>query len=262
MAVPRVRRAQSDERLSIVEHLHELRSRIVIAVVTLVVAFVGLYLVRDQLLELLQRPLPQKYRDSGLITLSPTEPFFTTLKVCFWASVLVSIPVWLYQLYAFVIPAVVDQSRRLMLLVVAGISALFLAGVAFGFYVVLPVALEFLLGFGEGQFQAEVRAQEYFGFVTTLMLGSGLMFEVPAAMVGLARLGVVTADMFVKQWRVAVVAIAAIAAILPGGDPMSMLLLMIPQLALYALGVVLAKRFGRPLLWRHDDESDPEPSTP
>lgn len=262
MAVPRVRRAQSDERLSIVEHLHELRSRIVIAVVTLVVAFVGLYLVRDQLLELLQRPLPQKYRDSGLITLSPTEPFFTTLKVCFWASVLVAIPVWLYQLYAFVIPAVVDQSRRLMLLVVAGISALFLAGVAFGFYVVLPVALEFLLGFGEGQFQAEVRAQEYFGFVTTLMLGSGLMFEVPAAMVGLARLGVVTADMFVKQWRVAVVAIAAIAAILPGGDPMSMLLLMIPQLALYALGVVLAKRFGRPLLWRHDDESGPEPSTP
>lgn len=262
MAVPRVRRAQSDERLSIVEHLHELRSRIVIAIVTLVVAFVGLYLVRDQLLDLLQRPLPQKYRDSGLITLSPTEPFFTTLKVCFWASVLVAIPVWLYQVYAFVIPAVVDQSRRLMLVIVAGISALFLAGVAFGFYVVLPVALDFLLGFGEGQFQAEVRAQEYYGFATTLLLGSGLMFEVPAAMVGLARLGVVTADMFVHQWRVAVVAIAAIAAVLPGGDPMSMLLLMIPQLALYALGVVLAKRFGRPLLWRSDDDSDPEPSTP
>jgi len=182
--------------------------------------------------------------------------------VCFWASVLVAIPVWLYQLYAFVIPAVADQSRRLMLAIVAGISALFVAGVAFGFYVVLPVALEFLLGFGDGQFQAEVRAQEYFGFVTTMLLGSGLMFEVPAAMVGLARLGVVTAEMFVHQWRVAVVAIAAIAAILPGGDPLSMMLLMIPQLALYGLGVVLAKRFGRPLLWRHEDESDPEPSTP
>lgn len=233
-----------------------------IAIVTLVVAFAGLYIVHDQLLDLLESPLPQKYRDSGLITLSPTEPFFTTLKVCFWASVLVAIPVWLYQLYAFVIPAVADQSRRLMLAIVAGISALFVAGVAFGFYVVLPVALEFLLGFGDGQFQAEVRAQEYFGFVTTMLLGSGLMFEVPAAMVGLARLGVVTADMFVHQWRVAVVAIAAIAAILPGGDPLSMMLLMIPQLALYGLGVVLAKRFGRPLLWRHEDESDPEPSTP
>ena len=85
---------------------------------------------------------------------------------------------------------------------------------------------------------------------------------VPAAMVGLARLGVVTADMFVHQWRVAVVVIAVIAAVLPGGDPMSMILLMIPQLALYGLGVVLARRFGRPLLWRHDEEQDPEPSTP
>lgn len=261
MAVPRVRRALSDERLSIVEHLRELRTRIVIAIVTLVVAFAGLYIVRDQLLNLLESPLPQRYRDTGLITLSPTEPFFTTLKVCFWASVLVAIPVWLYQLYAFVIPAVADQSRRLMLAIVAGISTLFLAGVAFGFYVVLPVALDFLLGFGDGRFQAEVRAQEYFAFVTTMLLGSGLMFEVPAAMVGLARLGVVTADMFVHQWRVAVVVIAAIAAILPGGDPLSMMLLMIPQLALYGLGVVLAKRFGRPLLWRRDDESDPEPST-
>ncbi len=176
MAVPRVRRAQSDERLSIVEHLHELRSRIVISIAALVVAFIGLYLVRGQLLDLLESPLPQKYRDSGLITLSPTEPFFTTLKVCFWASVLVAIPVWLYQLYAFVIPAVADQSRRIMLLIVGGISALFLAGVAFGFYVVLPVALDFLLGFGDGQFQAEVRAQEYFCFATSLMLGSGLMF--------------------------------------------------------------------------------------
>lgn len=263
MAVPRVRRAQSDERLSIVEHLHELRSRIVIGISALVVAFIGLYLVRGQLLDLLERPLPQKYRDSGLVTLSPTEPFFTTLKVCFWASVLVAIPVWLYQLYAFVIPAVADQSRRLMLAVVAGISSLFLAGVAFGFFIVLPVALDFLLGFGEGQFQAEVRAQEYFGFVTMLLLGSGLMFEVPAAMVGLARLGVVTADMFVQQWRVAVVVIAVIAAILPGGDPMSMLLLMLPQLALYGLGVVLARRFGRPLLWRGgDDDAGSQPSMP
>lgn len=254
MALPRVRRAGHDERLSIVDHLDELRTRIIICLIALVVAFAGLYAVHPRLLEFLQSPLPQHFRDSGLITLSPTEPFFTTLKVCFWASILVAIPVWLYQLYAFVVPAIGRTSRRVTMLIVAGVSSLFLAGVAFGFWVVLPVALRFLLGFSEDQFNAQVQASAYYGFVTTLLLGSGLMFEVPAAMVAAARMGVVTAEQFLSQWRIAIVVIAFIAAILPGGDPFSMFLLMLPQLALYALGVVLARRFGRPLLWRSRTE--------
>lgn len=243
-----------------VEHLSELRTRLIWSFGALIVAFAVMYVFREQLLDLLKRPLPQEYRDAGLVTLSPTEPFFTVLKVCFWSAILVSIPVWLYQLYAFVIPAVTEQSRRVTLAIVGGISCLFLAGVAFGFYVVLPVALDFLLGFGGDTFQAQVRAQEYFGFVTTLLLGAGLMFEVPAAMVGFARMGLVSADMYLSQWRIAIVVIAAVAAILPGGDPFSMLLLMIPQIVLYALGVVLARRFGRPVLWRAEEEPDPEPS--
>lgn len=254
-----VRRASRDEQLSVVDHLHELRTRIVISLAALVVAFLGMYVVRDPLLDFLQEPLPERYQATGLITLSPTEPFFTTLKVCFWAALLVAIPIWLYQLYAYVIPAFRDQSRRVMLTIVAGISALFLAGVAFGYYVVLPVALDFLLGFGQDQFQAEVQAGKYYGFATALLLGSGLMFEVPAAMVAFARLGIVTAEQYVKQWRFALVGIAAFAAILPGGDPFSMFLLMLPQIALYSLGVVLARRFGRPLLWRRGDEDEPGP---
>ena len=121
------------------------------------------------------------------------------LKVCFWAAILLALPVWLYQLYAFVIPAVQDQSRRRMLLIVAGVSALFLAGVAFGFFVVLPVALQFLLDFGGDTFQTQVRAGEYFGFATTLMLGSGLMFEVPVAMLALARIGLASADFYASS---------------------------------------------------------------
>ena len=256
MGIPRVRRASPEERLSVVDHLQELRNRLIICLVAVVVAFAGLYAVRDALLEFLQAPLPERHRDAGLITLSPTEPFFTTLKVCFWASIIVVIPVWLYQLYAFVIPAVGAHSRRVTLAIVAGVSALFLGGVAFGYWVVLPVALDFLLGFGADQFQAEVQAGAYYGFATALLLGAGIMFEVPAAMLTMARMGFVTADQFVAQWRVAVVVIAVIAAILPGGDPFSMLLLMAPQLVLYALGVWLARRFGRPPLWRAAE--DPE----
>jgi sec-independent protein translocase protein TatC len=248
----RLRRVARDERLSVVDHLDELRNRLIVSIGALIVAFAVAYGFHDQLVSLLERPLPQKYRDQGLITLSPTEPFFTTLKVCFWAAILVALPVWLYQLYAFVIPAVQDQPRRRMLAVVAGASALFAGGVAFGFFIVLPVALNFLLNFGGDAFQTQVRAGEYFGFATTLMLGSGIMFEVPVAMVALARIGVTTADFYVRQWRVAIVAIAAIAAVLPGGDPFSMLLLMIPQVGLYAVGVLLAKRFGGPPLWARE----------
>lgn len=244
------RRARSDERLSIVEHLDELRRRAIISVLALVVAFAGAYAMHDQLIELLQWPLPGDRQQ--LITLSPTEPFFTTLKISFWAAVLIALPVWLYQVYAFVIPAVADQPRRIMIAVVAGVAGLFAAGVAFGYGVVLPVALEFLTGFGGDAFNTQLRAGEYFGFVTTMLLASGLLFEVPAAMTALARMGVASAALYRKHWRIALVGIAAIAAILPGGDPMSMLLLMVPQFALYGVGIALASKFGQPPLWRRE----------
>ncbi|MGE3138199.1 MAG: twin-arginine translocase subunit TatC [Thermoleophilia bacterium] len=254
----RLRRAGREEQLSVVDHLDELRNRLIVSVVALVVAFAAAYGFHEQLIEFLERPLPQRFEDTGLITLSPTEPFFTTLKICFWTAIIVAVPVWLYQVYAFVIPAVQDQSRRRMLAIVAGASSLFLAGVAFGYYVVLPVALDFLLNFGDGTFQTEVRAGEYFAFVTTLMFASGLMFEVPVAMLALARIGVATAELYIKQWRIALVLIAALAAILPGGDPFSMLLLMIPQILLYGLGILLAKKFGGPPLWAREAWADAE----
>jgi sec-independent protein translocase protein TatC len=244
------RRARPDDRLSIVEHLDELRGRAIVCVLALVVAFAGMYAVHGALLDALTRPLPDG--TGRLLTLSPTEPFVTTLKVCFWAAVLVALPVWLYQLYAFVIPAVADQPRRVMLAIVGGVASLFAAGVAFGYVVVLPVALRFLLGFGGDTFEVQVRAGEYLGFATSMLLASGLLFEVPVAMAALARLGVASAGLYRRQWRVALVVIAVIAAALPGGDPMSMMLLMIPQIALYAVGIALAARFGRPPLWRRE----------
>ncbi len=244
------RRAGRDDRLSVVEHLDELRRRLVVSALALIVAFAGMYAVHDRLVEMLTRPLPAEHRQ--LVTLSPTEPLFTTLTVVLWAAVVVSLPVWLYQAYAFVVPAVSDQSRRAALGVVAGLTGLFAAGAAFGYLVVLPVALRFLTGFGAGEFNTQLRAGEYIGFATALLLASGLMFEVPVVMVALARIGVASAALYRRQWRVALVAIAAIAAILPGGDPLSMALLMAPQLVLYAVGVALAARFGRPAPWRRD----------
>jgi sec-independent protein translocase protein TatC len=249
-----VRRVRPDEELSVVEHLEELRRRIVISAASLLLAFIVTYAFHEQIFGWLAGPLPGD--DKQLVTLSPTEGLFTVLKVSFWAALLIVLPIWLYQLYAYVMPAISEQPRRRALVVVAGVSALFLGGAAFGFFIVLPVALDFLLGFGGDLFTNDLRAGEYYGFVMSLMLGTGLMFEVPVAMLALARLGVASAELYRRQWRLAIVVIAVIAAVLPGGDPVSMLLLMLPQIVLYGVGIWLAKLFGQTPLWQRDAWAD------
>jgi len=253
-----VRRVSPEDRLSVFEHLDELRTRLFISVAVLMLAFVALYAFNGWLLSLLLDPLSPDYRK--LLALSPTEPFMVILKVVFGAAVLVTLPVLLYQLYAFVVPAVQVQTRRKMLAIVGGVSALFLGGVVFAYYLVLPVALQWLLGFGEGDFQIALRADEYFSFALTMMLAGGIVFELPIAMLVLARMGLVSAQQFRTHWRIALVIIAFVAAVLPGGDPASMILLMIPQIVLYGLGVWLASMFGRPAPWARLRSEPEEPA--
>lgn len=254
------RRAGSDARLSIVEHLTELRVRLFISALVLVVAFGVLYVFNEDLLNILLEPLAPEYR--SLLALSPTEPFLVTLKVVIGAAVLVTLPVLLYQLYAYVVPAIGDQTRRKMLAVVAGVSGLFIGGVVFVYYLVLPVALQWLLGFAGDDFTVALRADEYFSFALTLMFAGGLVFEVPIAMLVLARLGLVSAQQFRRGWRIAIVVIAVVAAVLPGGDPVSMLMLMVPQIILYIVGIWLATVFGRPAPWSAPDAAAGPHETP
>jgi len=255
-----LRRIEPDDKLTVFEHLGELRHRLFISVIALVVAFAALYAFNGWLLDLLLDPLAPENRK--LLALSPTEPFMVILKVVFGAAILVTLPVVLYQLYAFVIPAIAVQTRRRMLVVVAGVSALFLGGVLFAYFLVLPVALQWLLGFAGNDFTIALRADEYFSFALTMLLAGGLVFEVPIAMLILARLGLVTAQQYRQHWRIALVVIAFVAAILPGGDPASMILLMIPMIVLYSVGVWLASSFGRPAPWANlmgNDDPTPAP---
>lgn len=249
-----IRRVGPEDRLSVFEHLDELRTRLFIVVVVLAIAFASLYAFNGWLLSLLLDPLAPEYRK--LLALSPTEPFLVILKVVFGAAVLITLPILLYQLYAFVVPAIQEQTRRRMLVIVGGVSALFLGGVVFAYYLVLPTALSWLLGFGSGDFQIALRADEYFSFALTMMLAGGLVFEVPIAMLVLARMGLVSAQQFRSHWRIALVIIAFVAAILPGGDPVSMVMLMIPQILLYGVGVWLASTFGRPAPWARGMEPE------
>jgi sec-independent protein translocase protein TatC len=231
-----------DEHLDAVGHLTELRARIFVSLAALVVA-TGLCLWQNHLV-LQAAALPLHGRK--LLTFGVTEPFTTTLKLSLYAGIVLALPVILYQAYAFILPAFSPRERRAALPLMLLVPVLFVAGAAFAFALVVPAALTFLLHFNADQFNLQLRASEYYGFLTTTLLACGIVFQVPVGVLAVTRLGVVTPKQLAGWRRYAYLACAVVAAALPGVDPVSMLLEMVPLIALYELSVVLARFFGTP----------------
>lgn len=239
----RIKSVSHDDRLTLIEHLDELRTRIIIAIAAFVVGF-GLCAWRNnEILDILNRPLPDDLRP---ITFGVTEPFLTTITVSAYAGLLLALPVILYQLYAFVLPAFSPQERRIALPLLLMVPLLFVGGVVFCYFVVLERAVDFLLNFNDTQFNVQVRARDYYSFVTLTLLAMGLMFQVPMGILAVTRLGIVTPRQL-RQWRgYAYVVIAVVAALLPTVDPVTMVLEMVPLVILFELSIVLASLLGRP----------------
>ena len=229
--------------MTLVEHLDELRTRIIVSVVVLVIAIAFCFWQNGLLLDIARGPLPN---DQELTTLSPTEPFFITVKLSFYAGLLIALPVLLYQLYAFVLPAFSPGERRVVLPMLIAVPFLFVAGVVFAYYVVMPAALKFLLGFNSDDFDTQLRAGEYIGFFALTELGVGLLFQIPIGILAMTRLGIVTPDQLSHNRRYAILVIAVVAMLLPGTDPVTMLLCMLPLYLLFELSLVLARYFGTP----------------
>jgi sec-independent protein translocase protein TatC len=239
----RLRSAHYDDRLTLVEHLDELRSRIIFSAVVLVVA-VGLCFWQNHLLlEIASGPLPG---DKELLTFGVTEPFTTTLTVSTYGALILSLPILIYQAYAYVLPAFSNAERRVILPILLFAPVLFLAGVAFSYFVVMPAAIDFLLNFNNDQFNVQVRARDYYSFFSTTMLAGGIVFQLPLAILAVTRLGIVSIEQLRRNRRYAYLAIAVAAAALPGVDPVSMLIEMVPLLLLYELSILIARAFGRP----------------
>ena len=248
-------RARFDDRMTLVEHLDELRNRIIVSLIVFGVAF-GLCFWQDGLmLDIANAPLPDD-RDNP-ITLSPTEPFFTTVEVAAYGAMVLALPVILYQVFAFVLPAFSPSEKRTVLPFVFAVPFLFLAGVAFAYFVVMPAAVQFLLNFNEGEFDIQVRAREYYGFLGLTLVAMGLLFQIPIAMLSLSRLEIFSPEQFAQNRRYAIFIISVVAAALPGGDPVSMILIMIPLILLYEASILLARRFGRPPSERVGTEVSP-----
>ncbi len=233
-----------DEQLSLVDHLDELRSRLIYSLIFLAVAFSVCFWQSDWILDLAADPLPDKYK--ALVVLAPTEAFMTTLTVCVYAAIIVSAPFITYQLFAYILPAFSPRERRAIMPLLITIPLLFLAGVVFAYFVVLPAAINFLLSFNEEQFAIQLRAREYYSFFSMTLLAGGVVFQLPIIVLALVRLRIVTVQQLRKNRRYAYLIIAVVAAALPGVDPISMLIEMVPLLVLYELSILLARGIGQP----------------
>jgi sec-independent protein translocase protein TatC len=240
----RVKAVSHEDRLSLVEHLDELRSRIVVCVAVFGVALALCFWQNHVLLEIASGPLPGDHKK--LITFGISEPFTTSITVAAYGAIILSLPILLYQLYAYVLPAFSNVERRVVLPMMLLAPVLFLAGLAFGYFAVLPAAVKFLLGFNDTQFNVQVRARDYYSFFSTTMLACGLIFQLPLAILAVTRLGIVKVEQLSSNRRYAYLIIAIVAAALPGVDPVSMLIEMVPLLVLFELSIVLARAFGRP----------------
>jgi sec-independent protein translocase protein TatC len=231
-----------EDRLTLVEHLDELRTRIVIAVFAFVVAMGLCFWQNHRLLNVINDPLPKGQKP---ITLSPTEPFTTTLTVAAYAALLISLPVILYQLYAFILPAFSPNEKKVAVPLLLMVPVLFVAGALFAYFVIVPAALTFLLNFNDHQFNTQIRARDYYSFVLLTLVAAGIVFQVPVGILGLTRLGILTPQKLKHNRRYAYLGCAVVAALLPGVDPVSMLIEMVPLVVLYELSILLSVVFGR-----------------
>jgi len=223
--------------MTVLDHLVEFRQRLIKAILALLITTFFSLLFTRRLLALLTVPMGDNLPQA----ISPTETIVIYFKVALIGGVLLAMPVIVYQLIRFIVPGLYPHEKRYLLIIVPAASLLFATGVAFAYYVMLPAAIPFLLGFMGDIIRQQWTIEKYISLVTGLMFWVGLIFETPLVIAFLAYLGVVSPGTLWKNFRYAIVLIAIIAAVAtPTPDPINMSLLMLPLILLYLLSILLA----------------------
>ena len=243
------RRLRHGEEATLIEHLGELRTRLLICIFALVPSFIVAFAFHGRLIEWLSAPLPD---DKRLVTFGVTEPFFTSVKVSFYAALAVALPVLLYQIWSFLAPAFEEKTQRVVTVFVAIATALFAGGVAFSYYIALPRAVEFLTTYDENLYDIQVRASYYYSFAALVLFAMGMVFELPIWILALVRLRVLTADKLRRNRRIGFVLVVVLAILLPTVDPVSLLFETLPLLVLFEASIWLAVLMER--RWERADE--------
>ena len=236
-SVEEVEELATSGELSLLGHLNELRVRVTWAVAGLLVATIISFVFAEQLLDFLLGPY-----GGQLQMLRPTEGIETFFKVSLLSGAILSMPIILYQIWLFIAPGLTRQERRYVYVFIPSALLLFVIGLAFAWFILLPAAVHFLAGFMPDIFRTEWTGQDYISFVVRMLFWIGVSFEMPVVVYLIARVGIITAATLREQWRVAVVIIAVLAAVItPSVDPITMLLTMLPLNVLYGLSIVLAR---------------------
>ena len=235
---------QNLDSMPLLAHLEELRKRIILSVVGVVVGFFSCWSFADRIFVLMQQPIIQALRhhglSGGLVYLNPTEPFNLYLEVGFVAGLFVASPFVFYQLWLFIAPGLYRKEKRYVLPFLVGTVALFLAGGLFGYRMVYPASLDFLIGYGQ-RFQPMITIGEYTRLFLTIIIGLGLIFEMPILVFFLALMRVITARWMWRNLRYSILAIFVLAAIFtPTTDILNMCLFAAPMVGLYGMSIGVA----------------------
>jgi sec-independent protein translocase protein TatC len=230
--------------MSFLEHLEELRRRIIYSIVAVVIGFFACWGYADNIFGLMQRPIMEALKRNGmaekLVYLSPTEPFNLYLKIGLLAGLFVTSPFVLYQVWMFISPGLYRNEKRYVLPFMFSTVGLFLAGGVFGYKLVYPAALDFLIGYGR-QFQPMITIHEYTDLFLTVIIGLGVVFELPILVFFLALMGVISAGWMWRNVRYSILVIFIIAAILtPTTDILNMCIFAAPMVGLYLLSIGIA----------------------
>jgi len=239
---------KNPNRMTFIEHLEELRYRLLASVVAIFVAFGGCYYFSDKLLAFLEAPLKTLLpQGAAIIGTGLAEAFAARMMVALVAAVVVACPFWFYELWRFVSPGLYPGEKKLVVPFVLFASIFFVSGVVFGYYVVFPTAFSFFMSqYTEAGISAQIKIGEYFGFTTKLLLAFGLCFEFPIAAFFFGRVGIITWRGMVKAGKYAIVIIFIVAAVLtPGPDVASQLLLAGPLLLLYGISIAIVAATGK-----------------
>ncbi len=236
------RRLRPGEEATLVEHLGELRARLVICLVSIAVAFAVTFAFHETLIRWLNRPLAEGVKPT---TFGVAEPFLTSFTISMWAAIGLALPVILWQLWSFFAPAFHEHTQRIILGFVLFATALFLGGLVFAYFVALPKAVHFLTNFDKDLYDIQIRARDYYTFVLWVLVALSTVFELPIFVLALARLGIVPSAKLRRNRRIGYVLVTALAVAMPGVDPVTLLFTMAPLLALFELSIWLAVFFDR-----------------
>ena len=235
-----------DDKIPLTSHLEELRKRLIVCFIAVGAGFILSYGFKEKLFQILTYPLISVMKTDGtLIFTGLPEAFFTYLKVSFLTGFILSAPVILYEFWVFVAPGLYHKERRLLLPVVFFSSLFFIAGALFGYFVVFPFGFKFFLGFATETIKPLISMREYLSFAAKLLIAFGLAFELPIVVTFLSRLGIVTVDFLKKNRKYALLLSFVCSAILTPPDVITQIMMALPLMILYEMGIYSAMFFGR-----------------